>query len=95
MLTLNGLDKIKAGGKSSDFEWNRQMVSDYVDKGCNDWTTDDRSKMKALGNIARCPTFLRGVLMAHPSGLPDNTKELHNNATLFDKEWKKYTSTGL
>ena len=95
VLTLNGLDKIKAGGKSSDFEWNKQMVSDFVDKGCNDWTSDDRSKMKALGNIARCPTFLRSVLVAHPSGLPDNTKELHNNATLFDKEWKKYSSTGL
>ena len=71
------------------------MVSDYVDKGCIDWTTDDRSEMKTLGNIARCPSFLHSVLMAHPSGLPDSTNELHNNATLFDKEWKKYTSTGL
>ena len=95
VLTLNGLDKIKAGGKSSDFEWNRQMVSDYVDKRCIDWTADDQSEMKTLGYIARCPSFLRYVLMSHPAGLPHNTNELLNYATLFDKEWKEFSSTGL
>ena len=95
VLTLNGLDKIKAGGKAADFEWNTQLVSNYVDEGCNGWSADDRSTMKTLGNVARCPTFLHGVLTAHPSGLPHDTVELHNTAKLFDKEWSKYASTGL
>ena len=71
------------------------MVSDYVDKGCIDWTTDDRSEMNTLGNIARCPTFLHGVLTAYPLGLPHDKVELHNTAKLYDEEWNKYASIGL
>ena len=95
VLSLNGLDKINAGGKAADFEWNKQLISTYVDEICNRWSADDRSTMKTLGNIARCPIFLHGVLTAYPLGLPHDKVELHNTAKLYDKEWNKYASIGL
>ena len=51
--------------------------------------------MKTLGNVARCPTFLHGVLTAYPSGLPHDKVELHKTARLYDEEWSKYASAGL
>lgn len=95
VLVLNGNDKIKQWGCSSDFEWTSKEVQEYIDKGFKRWSNEDRDALLELGSKAKCPEFLHGIFSLFSDGLPKDQKFLEQRVQNFEDSWKSFTSTGL
>ena len=95
VLELNGLDKIKSGGKACDFEWDNHQVKAFVEEGCKGWIQKDKEELIRLGCIARCPTLLHSILTICPLGFPADTTFLEKTAVRFGDAWEQFSSSGL
>ena len=95
ILALNGSDKIKQSGKSSDFQWNSAELLEFVKIGCSSWSDRDKTKLIELGNIAMNPGFLHDILGAYPTGLPENTEKLVSTAIRCKHAWELFDENEL
>ena len=95
VLGLNGNDKIKQWGCSSDFEWTSKEVKEFIDKGCKRWSNEDRDALLELGCKAKCPAFLHGVFTSCSDGLPKDRKLVEQRVQNFEDSWKAFTKSGL
>jgi hypothetical protein len=95
VLALNGNDKIKQAGKSSDFKWNQEELDEFVKIGCASWNLGDKNRLIELGKCAMSPAFLHDVLGAYPSGLPENTEKLFLNANDYKNTWECFEKNAL
>ena len=95
VLKINGLDKIKAVGRATDFRWGREEVATFIKKGCVNWSEENKVAFEHLGMLAGSPAFMNSVLHMFPSGLPSDIECIRLNAMTFDRTWKEFEECGL
>lgn len=95
VLNLNGNDKIKQWGSSSDFEWSSEEVKEFIDKGCKGWSEEDRFALMELGCKAKCPSFLHGVFITCTNDLPKDRTKLKQSAQKCEDSWKAFKDLDL
>lgn len=95
VLQINGLDKIEAVGRSTDFRWGKKEVATFIQKGCVKWSEENKVAFEHLGMLAGSPAFMNSVLHMFPSGLPMDIECIRWNAMIFDRMWKEFEECGL
>ena len=95
VLHINGMDKIKAAGRASDFRWGMEEIATFINLGCNHWSEENKVTFARLGMLAGSPAFMNSVLYMFPSGLPSDIESITLKAMTFDMKWKEFEECGL
>ena len=95
VLDINGLHKIKAAGRATDFRWGKEEVATFINHGCVNWSEENNVMFAHLGMLAGSPAFMNSVLCMFPSGLPSDIKSIRLNAMSFDRRWTEFEECGL
>lgn len=95
VLDINGMDKIKAVGRATDFLWGIEDGTTFVNLGCANWSKENKVTFAHLGMLAGSPAFMNSVICMFPSGLPNDTESIRLNAMTFDRKWTEFEERGL
>jgi hypothetical protein len=95
VLDINGLDKIKAVGRATEFRWGKEEVVTFVNLGCANWSKESKVTFAHLGMLAGSPAFINSVLYKFPSGLPSDIESIILSAMTFDRKWTEFEERGL
>jgi hypothetical protein len=60
ILSLNGHDKIRQAGSPQSFQWNEDMVTEFINRSptFSTWNSKEKAELAKLGSRAACPGFM-------------------------------------